>query len=166
LRSMSSGIRRMVSRSVIRRPPRTTGSHHVHGADVPSARPARVLGRTVRHCARPAQPYYGPGYRLDNPSRRALRACHTPLASTAPTNQNCPGLVHTNLTVERSRDFMPNRNPLALSGDAAEDYLRFLPQDWRCHPGPAYNLPPPDMPGILSLGYIDRQKANRSSWPH
>ena len=102
-----------------------------------------------------SEPYYGPGYRLDYPTRAGNCAtCHTPLASNAPNNQNCAWSgCHTNLTVERSPDFIAQPAvPLSLSGDAAEG----ISCDF-CHKiGDVYldahtHLPLPDMPGILSL---------------
>ena len=103
----------------------------------------------------PSLPYYGPGYRLDNPNRTGnCAACHTPLASTAPNNQNCSWMgCHTSLTVERSPQFIGQpADPLGLTGDAAEG----ITCDF-CHKigdvilDPETHLPPPDMPGILSM---------------
>jgi hypothetical protein len=103
----------------------------------------------------PDLPYFGPGYRLDNPNRAGnCAACHTPLASTAPNDQNCSWMgCHTNLTVERSPQFIPpSAEPLGLTGDAAEG----ITCDF-CHKigdvilDPETQLPLPDMPGILSM---------------
>jgi hypothetical protein len=103
----------------------------------------------------PGKPYYGPGYLLDNPNRTGnCAACHTPLASTAPNNQNCAWSgCHTNLTVERSALFIAKpASPVGLTGDAAEG----ITCDF-CHKigdvflDPHTRLPLPDMPGILSL---------------
>jgi hypothetical protein len=101
------------------------------------------------------QPYYGPGYRLDNPNRTGnCAACHTPVASTTPNNQNCAWSgCHTDLTAERAPTFIGKPvSPLGLTGDAAEG----ISCDF-CHKigdvilDPNTRLPLPDMPGILSL---------------
>jgi hypothetical protein len=103
----------------------------------------------------PSKPYYGPGFRLDNPSRAGNCAtCHAPLASKSPNNQNCSWLgCHTDLTVERALNFIPQPAvPLSLSGDAAEGVTCDF-----CHKvgdvilDPHTKLPLPDMPGILSM---------------
>jgi hypothetical protein len=103
----------------------------------------------------PNQPYHGPGFQLDNPDRAGNCAtCHTPLASTSPNNQNCSWSgCHTGLTIERSRGVIaPHAVPLSLKGDAGEG----INCDF-CHKigdvtiDPETKLPPPDMPGILSM---------------
>jgi hypothetical protein len=103
----------------------------------------------------PNKPYYGPGYLLDNPNRTGnCAACHTPLASKAPNDQNCAWSgCHTNLTVERSPVFIAQpASPTGLTGDAGEG----ITCDF-CHKigdvilDPETHLPLPDMPGILSL---------------
>ena len=103
----------------------------------------------------PNEPYHGPGFQLDNPGRAGNCAtCHTPLASTSPNNQNCSWSgCHTGLTIERSRGVIaPHAVPLSLKGDAGEG----INCDF-CHKigdvtiDPKTKLPPPDMPGILSM---------------
>jgi len=103
----------------------------------------------------PSKPYYGPGFRLDNPNRAGNCAtCHTPVASKVPNQKNCGWLgCHTDLTIERSRNVIdPHTLPLGLSGGAAEG----ITCDF-CHKigavtiDPHTKLPPPDMPGILSI---------------
>ena len=103
----------------------------------------------------PNEPYHGPGFQLDNPGRAGNCAtCHTPLASTSPNNQNCSWSgCHTSLTIERSRGVIaPHAVPLSLKGDAGEG----INCDF-CHKigdvtiDPKTKLPPPDMPGILSM---------------
>ncbi len=102
----------------------------------------------------PDEPYYGPGFLLDNPGRAGnCAACHTPVASQSPNTQNCSWLgCHTSLTIERANGVIPQPAiPLSLSGDAAEG----ITCDF-CHKigdvtlDPETKLPPPDMPGILS----------------
>lgn len=100
----------------------------------------------------PSLPHYGPGFLLDNPGRTGnCAACHTPLASKSPNNQNCSWAgCHTNLTIERAMGIIPQpASPLAMA--AADgigcDFCHkigdvFLDEETR--------LPLPDMLGILS----------------
>jgi hypothetical protein len=103
----------------------------------------------------PNEPYHGPGFQLDNPGRAGNCAtCHTPQASRSPNNQNCSWSgCHTSLTIDRSRGVIaPHAVPLSLKGDAGEG----INCDF-CHKigdvtiDPKTKLPPPDMPGILSM---------------
>jgi hypothetical protein len=104
----------------------------------------------------PSKPYYGPGFRLDNPSRAGnCAACHTPIASKSPNIQNCAWSgCHTDLTIERANGVIdrPAIPSIHLTGDAAEGISCEF-----CHKiGDVYlddetHLPSPDMPGILSL---------------
>lgn len=99
--------------------------------------------------------YYGPGYLLDNPTRAGNCAtCHTPMASTAPTDQNCGWSgCHNSLTIENSHGIIAQAaSPLSLQGPAADG----ISCDF-CHKisavtiDPVTKLPPADMPGILSM---------------
>lgn len=104
----------------------------------------------------PNQPHYGPGFLLDNPGRVGNCAtCHTPLASTAPNNQNCSWSgCHTSLTIERANGIIaaPPRMPQFLTGDAAEGITcEFCHKVGEVYFDPQTNLPRPDMPGILSM---------------
>jgi hypothetical protein len=103
----------------------------------------------------PDLPYYGPGYRLDEPQRAGnCSTCHTPLAAKIPNQNNCGWSgCHTDLTSERANgliDYGVMSYP--LEGDAAEG----ISCDF-CHKvqdviiDPATGLPKPDMPGILSM---------------
>lgn len=103
----------------------------------------------------PAQPYYGPGYKLDNPSRAGnCASCHTPLAGKIPNRVNCGWSgCHTDLTAERSKGTVdPGVSPLQLTGEAAEG----VSCDF-CHKvgdvilDPETGLPHADRPGILSM---------------
>lgn len=103
----------------------------------------------------PNQPYFGPGYKLDNPQRTGnCAACHTPLASTVSNQKNCSWMgCHTSFTVDNSKKVIdPEVNPVSLIGTAAEGITCEF-----CHKikdvtlDPKTNLPYPDMPGILSL---------------
>src|SRR5687767_75941 len=103
----------------------------------------------------PNEPYHGPGFQLDNPGRAGNCAtCHTPLASTSPNNQNCSWSgCHTGLTIERSRGVIaPHAVPLSLKGDAGEGInCNFCHKIGDVTIDPKTKLPPPDMPGILSM---------------
>jgi hypothetical protein len=74
----------------------------------------------------PDQPYYGPGFLLDNPNRTGNCAtCHTPMASQTPNTQNCPGRAATPiLQLSGHLDFIGKpASPLGLAGDARRDLL-------------------------------------------
>ncbi|RPJ36820.1 MAG: hypothetical protein EHM21_18725 [Chloroflexi bacterium] len=104
----------------------------------------------------PSKPYYGPGYKLDEPTRNGnCAACHTPMAAKIANEKNCGWAgCHTNLTSERAtRNTMDaGVSPLDLTGDAAEG----INCDF-CHKvgdvilDPKTKLPKADMPGILSM---------------
>jgi hypothetical protein len=103
----------------------------------------------------PDQPYYGPGFMRDNPSRAGnCAACHTPVASRLPNDTNCSWSgCHNSLTVEFSNGVLRFAStPVNLSGDAAEGITCEF-----CHKigdvilDPETNLPRADMPGILSM---------------
>jgi hypothetical protein len=102
----------------------------------------------------PSLPYYGPGYRLDNPQRAGNCAtCHTPVASKISNTNNCGWSgCHTDLTAERAPEVDEGVMPISLTGDAADG----VSCDF-CHKigdvilDPQTNLPYPDMPGILSM---------------
>ncbi|MCS7219845.1 MAG: carboxypeptidase regulatory-like domain-containing protein [Anaerolineae bacterium] len=103
----------------------------------------------------PAQPYYGPGFRLDYPNRAGNCAtCHTPLASKIPNTQNCGWSgCHTDVTTEWSQGIIPRApTPLDLTGDAAEGITcDFCHKIGDVYLNPKTGLPYPDMPGILSM---------------
>jgi hypothetical protein len=98
-------------------------------------------------------PYYGSGYRLDNPQRAGNCAtCHTPVASKISNANNCGWSgCHTDITAERAYQVDEGVMPVSLTGDAADG----ISCDF-CHKigdvilDPQTNLPFPDMPGILS----------------
>jgi hypothetical protein len=103
----------------------------------------------------PTKPYYGPGYRLDNPSRAGNCAtCHTPLASSIPNQKNCGWSgCHNSITSERGANVMdPGVMPVSLSGIAAEGVAcEFCHKVGEVIMNPKTGLPYPDMPGILSM---------------
>jgi hypothetical protein len=103
----------------------------------------------------PSQPYYGPGFRLDNPGRAGNCAtCHTPMASKSPNTQNCSWSgCHTSLTIERSNGVIapPPASPQFLHGDAAEGIsCEFCHKIGEVYLNPETHMPYSDMPGILS----------------
>ena len=101
-----------------------------------------------------ADGYYGPGYRLDNPSRAGnCASCHTPVASKNPNDNNCGWSgCHTDITAERAPQVDNGVMPVSLTGDAADG----ISCDF-CHKigevilDPQTNLPYADKPGILSM---------------
>lgn len=103
----------------------------------------------------PVKPYYGPGYRLDNPNRAGNCAtCHTPLASNIPNSKNCGWSgCHTDLTSERAVGIMdPGVIPVSLTGTASEGIsCEFCHKVGAVILDPKTKLPTADMPGILSM---------------
>jgi hypothetical protein len=102
----------------------------------------------------PDLPYYGPGYRLDEPQRAGnCAACHTPQASKISNTTNCAWSgCHTDLTAERSEQVDTGVLPLNLTGDAADGIgCDFCHKIGEVYLDPETNLPYPDKPGILSM---------------
>lgn len=82
----------------------------------------------------PDEPYYGPGYRLDNPDHTGdCAACHVPAAA-----------VHAPL----------NTDPVSVQGAGAEGVTcDFCHKIWDVHLDPATGLPFSDKPGVLSYEF-------------
>jgi hypothetical protein len=102
----------------------------------------------------PNLPYYGPGYRLDEPQRAGnCAACHTPQASKISNTTNCAWSgCHTDLTAERSAYVDTGVLPLHLTGDAADGIgCDFCHKIGQVYLDPSTNLPYADKPGILSM---------------
>ncbi len=103
----------------------------------------------------PTKPDYGPGFRLDYPNRAGNCAtCHTPVASQVANTSNCGWSgCHTTITTENSRGIIaPSTSAIALSGDGAEGITcEFCHKVGQVTIDPKTGLPPPDMPGILSM---------------
>lgn len=107
----------------------------------------------------PSQPFHGPGFKLDNPSRAGnCASCHTPMASTVANDQNCTWSgCHMGITVERSNGMLnysavPSKN---LKGDAAEGIsCEFCHKTVNVIIDQKTGMPFPDMPGILSMELI------------
>ena len=105
------------------------------------------------------QPYHGPGFRLDNPSRGGnCASCHTPVASKASNAQNCSWSgCHTSLTIERSNGVLqyPAVPSTSLTGSAAEGVsCEFCHKIVNVVFDPKTGLPLPDMPGIMSYELV------------
>jgi len=102
----------------------------------------------------PSLPYFGPGYRLDNPQRAGNCAtCHTPVASKITNTKNCGWSgCHTDLTAERAYQVDDGVMPVSLTGDAADGVsCDFCHKIGEVILNPQTDLPYPDMPGILSM---------------
>jgi hypothetical protein len=82
----------------------------------------------------PEEPYYGPGYRLDNPNTPGnCGACHVPAAAV-----NAPFSI----------------NPDSVQGVEAEGVnCDFCHKIWDVHLDPDTGLPFPDIPGVLSYEF-------------
>ena len=82
----------------------------------------------------PAEPYYGPGYRLDNPDHTGdCAACHVPAAAI-----NDP----------------LNTDPFSVQGVEAEGVTcDFCHKIWDVRLDPATGIPFPDRPGVLSYEF-------------
>jgi hypothetical protein len=102
----------------------------------------------------PKQPYFGPGFKLDNPNRTGICAtCHTPMAAKIPTNSGCGWQgCHTSYTAQVS-DLVPDgASPLGLKGNAAEGIsCEFCHKIANVQINKDTGLPYEDSPGILSL---------------
>ena len=102
----------------------------------------------------PTQPYYGPGYKLDNPERSGVCAtCHAPVAGKIPNNSGCGWSgCHTSATAERSELVPEGVTPLSLKGHAAEGIsCEFCHKIASVQINDKTGLPYEDSPGILSL---------------
>lgn len=106
----------------------------------------------------PSQPYYGPGFRLDNPDRAGNCAtCHTPVAANTPNDKNCAWSgCHTSATAERAQTAnglnLQGIMPVGLMGIGEEGVAcEFCHKVGNVILDPATKLPYPDMPGILSM---------------
>lgn len=103
----------------------------------------------------PGKPYYGAGYRLDNPSRAGnCAACHAPLASQSPNSLNCSWYgCHNASTIRNSNGLIAEPAYSAPTQGIAREGIAC---DF-CHKvgdvilDPATRLPRADMPGILSM---------------
>ncbi len=113
------------------------------------------------------QPYFGPGFRLDNPNRDGnCAACHTPIAAKVPNNEPNSGCgwsgCHAS-TTEQYTDLVPDGvSPLYLEGHAAEGITcEFCHKIGAVLLNPARGLPDDDKPGILSLKLLRPQEGHQ-----
>lgn len=107
----------------------------------------------------PTQPYHGPGFRLDNPSRGGnCASCHTPVASKVSNQQNCTWSgCHTSLTIERSNGLLqyPAVPSVNYKGTAAEGVsCEFCHKITNVLLNPKTGLPYENMPGIMSYELV------------
>ena len=102
-----------------------------------------------------SQPYYGPGYKLDFPTRSgSCAACHTPMAAKQENRQNCGWSgCHQDTTADFAGQILDRGvSPLDLKGDAAEGIsCEFCHKIGQVALQRETGLPYPDLPGILSL---------------
>jgi len=101
-----------------------------------------------------SQPYYGPGFKLDNPSRAGNCAtCHTPMSAKLPTSDGCSWSgCHSSTTAQYSDLIADGASPLYLYDDAAEGIsCEFCHKIGDVTLNEATGLPYEDAPGILSL---------------
>jgi hypothetical protein len=103
----------------------------------------------------PSQPYFGPGFQLDNQGRAGSCAtCHTPAAAKLPNNQNCAWSgCHQGSTLQHDYN-LPDVSPwpTGLKGDAAEGIsCEFCHKIGAVTINKKTGLPYEDSPGILSL---------------
>lgn len=103
----------------------------------------------------PALPYYGPGFRLDNPDRAGSCAtCHTPLAARISNEKNCSWMgCHGLFTAEHSNGLLsPGAVPISRSDRALEGVnCEFCHLIGDVLLNGETKLPNSDRPGILSL---------------
>ena len=106
------------------------------------------------------KPYYGPGFKIDNPNRTGVcAACHAPGAAKIPTNNSCGWLGCHNSSTSQYTTLVPlGANPTSTFGGAADGISCEF-----CHKigGVSINketgLPYEDAPGILSLTLLRPQ---------
>ena len=103
----------------------------------------------------PALPYYGPGFRLDNPDRTgSCASCHAPFAALIPNQNNCSFMgCHSNVTVEHSNGML---QPGVFATSSTQHAQEGVNCEF-CHKigdvlvNAQTQLPNADRPGILSL---------------
>ena len=103
----------------------------------------------------PALPYYGPGFRLDNPDRAGnCASCHAPYAARISNEKNCSWMgCHSNVTVERSNGLLQPGVTATSSVLRAQEGVNceFCHQIGDVLLNAETKLPNSDRPGILSL---------------
>lgn len=103
----------------------------------------------------PDDPYHGPGFKLDFPTRSGNCAtCHTPMAGKQTNRQNCGWSgCHQDTTADFAGQILDRGvSPLDLKGDAAEGIsCEFCHKIGQVAINRETGLPYPDLPGILSV---------------
>ena len=101
----------------------------------------------------PNLPYFGPGFKLDNPDRAGnCASCHTPAAAKLDNKTNCGWSgCHTSVTAQRADQVPDGVSPVYLTGPAAEGIsCEFCHKIGDVHLDEETQLPLPDMPGVMS----------------
>lgn len=99
-------------------------------------------------------PYYGPGFKLDNPERAGNCAtCHTPMAAKLPTSDGCSWSgCHSSTVAQYSDEIQPGASPRYMLGDANEGIsCEFCHKIGDVLLNEETGLPHSDSPGLLSL---------------
>lgn len=106
----------------------------------------------------PSLPYYGPGFRLDNPERAgSCAACHAPYAARISNEKNCSWMgCHSSVTVEHSNGMLQPGVFATSSTERAQDGVscEFCHQIGDVLLNDSTQLPNSDRPGILSLRMV------------
>lgn len=138
----------------------STDPHFVsmyHGTDIQGRE-----GQPIRYATNgkvlppdPALPYYGPGFRLDNPDRAGNCAtCHAPFAARIPNEKNCSWMgCHSSITTEHSNGMLQYGVVPTSGSDRALEGVNceFCHQVGDVLVNSETKLPNADRPGILSL---------------
>lgn len=110
----------------------------------------------------PDHPYYGPGFKLDNPDRAGNCAtCHTPMAAKIPTTDGCSWSgCHSSTVAQFSDEIQTGASPRYLLGDAEEGISCEF-----CHKVSDIRLdenrlPYSNSPGILSMVLLRPEKGD------
>ncbi len=119
--------------------------------------PTQMIAEGKAQPPDPALPYYGPGFRLDNPDHAGTcAACHTPMAAKTPSTNSCAWSgCHSSNTADRAETIgkdVRGVTPVSISDLALEGISCEF-----CHAirnviiDPITKMPTADMPGIMSL---------------
>jgi hypothetical protein len=104
------------------------------------------------------KPYYGPGFKLDNPDRTGVcAACHAPGAGKVPTTSGCGWLgCHNSATSQYNTKLVPPGVSAVGTYGAAADGIscEFCHKIAQVQINKQTGLPYEDSPGILSLSLL------------
>lgn len=110
------------------------------------------------------KPYYGPGFKLDNPNRTGVcAACHAPAAGKVPTNSGCGWSgCHTGATSQYNPKLVPPGVSAVSTFGAAADGIscEFCHKIASVQLNQKTGLPYEDSPGILSLTLLRPQSGH------